>query len=155
MFFLLLQKLIFLGCIGVLIENVFTGIWSLLQRNWKLTSSSYLWMFPIYGFTGLLLDVIRIYVPWPWYLKAFIYLPIIYGAEALSGLLIVAATAGLQWAFSGHGGGEVPWQYKKSSWSPLGLINLKYSPFWLALAFGFEPLAVALQKVVTFISTQV
>ena len=155
MLFLLFQKFIFLGCLGILIENLFTGLWSLAHRHWKLTTNSYLWMYPIYGLAGIMLDALRQALPWPFWLKALVYLPLIYGLEALSGLILVSGTTLLQRWFGGAGGGVVPWEYKKSIWSPLGLINLSYAPFWFILALGFDWIAAGLQKVVVFIGTQV
>jgi len=155
MIFVLFQKLVFLGAIGVLLENVFTGLWSLYRRHWKLTTSSYLYMWPIYGVAGLFLDAIRQSLDWPFWLRAFIYVPLIYGVEALSGVLISRLTARLQQWFGGSGGGVVIWEYEKSRWSPMGLVNFGYLPFWFALALGFDWIAAAVQKVAVFVGTQV
>jgi len=102
-----------------------------------------------------LLDAVRMALPWPFYLKALVYLPLIYGIEALSGLLIVTLTTLLERWFGGTGGGVVVWEYKKSAWAPMGLINLSYAPFWLILALGFDWIAAGVQKIVVFIATQV
>jgi len=109
----LLIKLIVYGHLGFLIEIWFTGLWSLVHRHWKLTSSSYLWMFPFYSVGGLFLDAVRQGLSWPWWLKAFVYVPLIYGLEALSGWTISVITSQLQKWFGGSGGGEIPWQYKR------------------------------------------
>lgn len=131
---LLLQKLLVFGCLGILIEFFFTSIHSLLTGNLKGTGYSYIWMVPVYGFTALLLDGLNDVLPWPFYIKAFVYVPVIYGAEALSGWVLQKTT------------GHIPWDYKKSFWTPMGLINLKYAPFWLVLAMAFDPITQFLAR---------
>jgi len=142
-----LQKFLVYGCLGLLIEVLFTSFSSLFSRHWKLTGNTYLWMLWPYGLTALLLEAVSSAVQWPFWAKAFIYVPIFYGAEALSGVTIATATKFLQWAFGGHQGGVVPWDYQKSLWSPMGLINLRYVPFWFLLALAFDPISGFLTKV--------
>lgn len=125
---LILQKLLVFGCLGVLIEFFFTAIYSLATGNIKGTGYSYFWMVPVYGFAGLALESVSQAVDWPFYLKAFLYVPIIYGIEGLSGYILQKTI------------GHIPWDYKKSFWTPMGLINLKYAPFWLILAMAFDPI---------------
>ena len=85
---LLLQKFFVYGCLGLLIEVFFTGVYSLIQKNWKATAQTYLHMLPIYAFTAIALEGVSEAIPWPFYLKAFVYVPVIYGIEALSGWLL-------------------------------------------------------------------
>jgi uncharacterized membrane protein len=132
---LLLEKALVYGCLGVLIEFFFTGVGSLIKKNWKATCCSYLWMPPIYGAAALALEAISQTVDWPFYLKAFLYVPVIYGVEALSGYVIKLII------------GHIPWDYQKSVWSPAGLINLRYAPFWLLLGMAFDPITGFLAKV--------
>ena len=115
---ILLEKALVYGCLGILIEHFFTGIGSLFRKNWSAASRSYLWMLPIYGFAALALEGISEALPWPFYLKAFVYVPVIYGVEALSGWTIKRLI------------GSIPWDYQASAWTPMGLIHLKYAPFW-------------------------
>lgn len=131
---LLLEKLLVYGCLGVLIEFFFTSIGALLRRNWSATGQSYLWMLPIYGFTALALEAISHALVWPFYLKGLVYVPIIYGMEAVSGWTIYKII------------GVIPWDYRRSRWTPMGLINLKYAPFWLVLAMAFDPITNFLTK---------
>lgn len=152
MLIILLQKLFFYGCIGILIEFFFTSIHSVFIKNWKLTGHSYLWMFPIYATTALALEAVKETVPWPFYTKALIYMVIIYGVEALSGYLIKTLTGRLQKYFGGHGGDKIPWEYEKSAWTILGLVNFKYIPFWLVLCLLFEPLSNIVTKVAVYLS---
>lgn len=147
------QKLLLYGCMGMVIEVFFTSIASLIQKNWKATGCTYLWMVPIYGLTSLGLEWASDSIHWPFYLKAFVYLPVFFIAEALGGWGIQALTALLQRLFGGSGGGTIPWDYGKSHWTPMGLVNFKYTPFWLALAMGFDPLSAILRRVVNFLAT--
>ena len=152
MFLIWLQKLAFYGSIGILIEFFFTGVYNLFVRNWKLTGHSYLWMFPIYGITAMLLDAVKDAVAWPFYSKAFIYLFIIYGVEALSGYTIKVLTGKLQNALGGHGGNTIPWEYPKSAWTILGLVNFKYAPFWLVLCLFFEQISNYVSRIAFFLA---
>jgi uncharacterized membrane protein len=137
---LLLQKFFVYGCLGLLIEVFFTGVWSLFQKNWKATSQTYLYMLPIYGATALALEGVSEALPWPFYLKALLYVPIIYGIEALSGWLLK------KWI------GVIPWDYGRARHTPMGLINLKYVGFWLILATAFDPLSLYLRKMLNFLA---
>jgi uncharacterized membrane protein len=151
-FVLFVQKFFVYGCLGILIEFFFTGLSSLIKRHWKATGNSYLWMCPVYGFTALMLEALHEALPWPFYLRALVYVPLIYGVEALSGWTLEKLTGLLQRWFGGSGGGTIPWEYNKSAWAPMGLINLKYSPYWLLLALGFDPLSVWLHRVLVFLA---
>jgi hypothetical protein len=136
-----ITKLFAYGCIGILIEFFFTGVYSLFQKNWKATGYSYLWMLPVYGLTAIVLETISNAVDLPFYQKAFIYLPVIYGAEAISGLVIKSII------------GVIPWNYGHSKLTPLGLINLKYAPFWIIVAMAFDPISDFLWKVILLASS--
>jgi hypothetical protein len=150
---MLWQRLIFFGCFGVLIENVFTGLYSLFQRHWKMTTCSYLPMFFVYGVAGLTLEVLGDVLPWPNYLKALLYVPIIYGFEALSGAAHAGLTTLLQKWFGGVGGGEIPWKYKKSRWAPFQVIQLKYVLFWYLLALSIGPVSHYLRLTLNYLTT--
>ena len=144
---LTVQKFCVYGCLGLLIEVFFTGVWSLFQRHWKMTGSTYLSMFPIYGFSALVLEAVSESLPWPFWCKAPVYVCIIYGAEALSGLTLIWLTGVLQRWFGGSGGGVIPWTYAKSHWMLFGLIEPRYIPAWMVLALAFDPISHFLTKI--------
>ena len=137
---ILLEKIVVYGCLGMLIEVFFTGISSLLRKHWDATAKTYLWMGPIYGLTALILEAVSNAISWPFYLKAFVYLPIIYGAEALSAWAIKQII------------GRVPWDYGVSHWTPMGFVNFKYIPFWFVLAMAFDPITMFLTKLLRAVS---
>jgi len=141
------------GCIGLLIEVFFTGFHSLFIKHWKATGYTYVWMLFPYGFAGLALEGLSTSLAWPFYLKALVYVPIFYGVEGLYGWTLMKVTGKLQEWLGGSGGGVVPWDYGKSKWSPMGLINLKFAPFWLALALSFDGISAILRRVVAFVAT--
>ena len=136
----LLEKMIAYGCLGLLIEIFFTGIGSLIGGHWDATGKTYLWMLPVYGFTALLLEGVSGAISWPFYLKAFIYVPIIFFAEGLSAWIIKRII------------GRVPWDYGVSHWTPFGFINLKYAPYWFILALAFDPITAFLTKAIQAIT---
>ncbi len=133
-------KFFFYGCIGLLIEIGFTGLWSLFKKNWKLTGHTYLWMIFPYGFTAITLEALSLSLSWPFWLKAFLYVPVIYGVEALFGWALKMII------------GSIPWDYTHSRWSPFGLINFRYALFWLALALVFDPISGIMGRLVKFMS---
>jgi len=137
---LLLQKFFVYGCLGLLIEIFFTGVYSLIIKNWKATSQTYLWMLPVYAIAGLALEGISEALPWPFYLKALVYVPTIYLIEAFSGWCLKKAI------------GVIPWDYGRSKHTPWGLINLKYAGFWLVLGMAFDPLSLYLRKMLNFLA---
>ena len=149
----IVQKFLLYGCIGILIEFFFTSAGSFLRRRWALTGQSYGWMFPVYGITALALEFISEHLTWPFWLKAFVYVLVIYLTEAFTGIVIKYLTKLLQKWFGGSGGGVIIWDYGRSWWSPAGLINLKYVFFWYVLALGFGPLSVYLKKIIGFLAT--
>ena len=135
-----LTKIAAYGCIGWVIEIVFTGTYSLIRGNKKAVAITYLWMGPIYGAAGLVLEAAQDALPWPWYLKPVVYLPLIYGIEGSSGWIIKRITK------------SCPWDYGLSKWTPFGLIHLGYAPFWLALGLLFDPISGILDKIVVFLA---
>ena len=134
------QKFLAYGCIGLLIEVFFTGVYSVAIGNKKATCQTYLYTLPIYAITAFALEGVSEAVPWPFYVKAFLYVPIIYGAEALSGFCLKRII------------GVIPWDYGRSKFTPFGLINLKYIGYWLALAMVFDPLSQYIHRCLNFLA---
>ena len=124
----LLSRGFFWACVGLLIECVFTGIGSALRGDKRLQCTTYLWLAPVYATAALVLEAVSGALPWPWYLKVFAYVPIIFAAEALFGWISLKAL------------GKVLWDYGRSAWTPMGLINLKYAHWWLLAGTVFEGL---------------
>ena len=122
----LVQQGVAYGCAGLLVETFFTGIKQLVLGNPHLTTTSYLWMLPIYSVGGLLYDWLLKKTGWSQLQMAAAYLPLIYAQEFLWGLLF-KFTVG------------VPWFYGHHWWTPMGLVNLAYAPLWFCLGYLFQP----------------
>lgn len=132
----LFLKLLVYGHLGFLIEIWFTGIHSIIfNKDKNGTAVTYLPMFLIYGVAALVLESVSEALPWPFYLKAFVYVFIIYLVEGSSGWIIKKIT------------GKIPWEYPKGFWTPMQLINLKYFPFWLVVGMAFDPITAFLTKI--------
>lgn len=131
----LLQRVFSYGCLGLLVEVFFTGAVSLYRRNWRATSQTYLWMLPIYGLGGVALEAVQNTLQWHWVAMAFVYVPLIFAFEFVSGWILKKLI------------GRCPWDYGNSRYSVMGLIRLDYAPFWLLVALIFHPVSVGLGSV--------
>jgi uncharacterized membrane protein len=116
------------GVVGWLLEVVMTGASSVLARDTAATARTFLWMLPIYGTGGLLLERVRARVrDWPRGARAGAYLPVIYGVEFVSGLILREVL------------GHCPWDYRRHVRDPSRLVQPSYAPLWYAVALLFEP----------------
>jgi hypothetical protein len=119
------------GAMGMIIEVVTTGSTAaVIQRDRAATGKTYLWMLPIYGLGGLLLERISDLVHarrWSRTARALAYLPAIYGLEAASGAALRCLIR------------RCPWDYTGKRLALRGLVRLDYAPLWLGVAYLFEP----------------
>lgn len=136
-----LQKIFSYGCLGLLVEVFFTGAVSLYRRNWRATSQTYLWMLPIYGIGGVTLEAIQTTLNWHWFAMAFVYVPLIYAFEFVSGWTLKRII------------GRCPWDYGSTRYSVMGLIRLDYAPLWLLVAMLFYPVSIGLTQVLKVLPT--
>lgn len=118
----LLKNFLLWGCLGLLVEVLFTGIKSVLAGNKLATSKTYLWMLPIYGIAGLSFKLLYQYVHVGWILQVPMWGFMILGYEYGSGWLLRKYI------------GACPWDYEHRKWSIHGLIRLDYVPYWMLLA---------------------
>lgn len=126
-------------------EIAATGLRSPLRdRNWRLTGTTYLWMFPIYGAGGLVAEPAHQATKaagWPWWARGLIWTAGIYAVEAASGAAIEKVT------------GEIPWDYRRPRGSrpqPVtwrGLVRPAYAPVWFGVGLGLEALHDLLDRV--------
>jgi hypothetical protein len=117
------------GASGWLIEVVMTGVCSVvIDRDGSATAKTYLWMLPVYGSGGLLLERLSGRVRgWRRPARALAYLPFIYGVEYGSGRLLRRFL------------GRCPWDYGCGEGTSR-LVRLDYAPLWFLVALLFEPL---------------
>jgi len=124
---IILYKFILYGFIGQLIEVWFTGIYNILfTRNPRATSTTYLWMHPIYGLAAVVLGYIHSISSFNNVCNAIMYVPIIFIFEFVSGFILYKIL------------NCRVWDYSNTRWNVLGLIRLDYAGFWFVAALIFE-----------------
>jgi uncharacterized membrane protein len=132
-----LRRFVGYGIVGWGLEVAFTGVtgasWA---RDRRLRGHSYLWMLPIYGLGGLMLERVhdalerRGFRRWA---RSLGYTAGIYGVEFGTAALLNRLT------------GDVPWRYLHGL-HVRGYVRLDYAPFWYACGWLFEALERELRK---------
>ncbi|HTS80201.1 MAG TPA: hypothetical protein VMH40_06355 [Myxococcaceae bacterium] len=121
------------GCAGWVLEVLFTGTKAALSRDSKAPARTYLWMHPIYGAAGLVLEAVHRKLGRRSRLtRAAASLGVIYATEYASGAALRAVL------------GDCPWRYRDGVHLH-GLVRLDYAPLWFGAALGFEWMRDALQ----------
>jgi Putative ABC-transporter type IV len=98
-------------------------------ERWRLAGRTYLWMFPIYGATGLLFEPASDAMgglAWP-----------LRGLAWMTGIFVIEYVAG--WAIE-RLTGRCPWDYSYVRSSVHGYIRLDYAPVWFAFGLLGERL---------------
>lgn len=133
------------GCLGILVEVVFTGLHNLLvKKDIRAISRTYLWMFPIYGAGGTLLEYTRqLLGDTNFILRALLYTVLIFGMEFFWGAVLQALL------------GKCPWKYMDPDndtivhrFSVMGFIRLDYMPYWFLLSVLFDSSSSTIQAVI-------
>ena len=115
------------GLCGWCMEILFTALHSLKRRDLRLTGTTSLWMFPIYGsacllapfkrlFTGLHVNRLK---------RGLFYMTLIFTVEYFSGRLL--------WKH-----GLCPWDYVRSRFHIHRIVRLDYAPWWFLAGLFFE-----------------
>jgi hypothetical protein len=128
------ERFLAYGVGGWVFEVLFTGVKGPFRdRDWRLASHTYLWMFPFYGAAAVafepLHDALR---QQPWWRRGTAYTAGFFAAEAASGTAIRRLT------------GEVPWDYARPRGTrpvPVhwrGLVRPLYAPVWFGLGLVLE-----------------
>jgi uncharacterized membrane protein len=132
-----LKRFLGYGFVGWALEMTFTGV---TGSNWlrdrRLRGHSYLWMLPIYGAGGMVLERLHGRLATrgvPRWARSLAYTAGIYGVEFGSAALLNRLI------------GEVPWRYVKGL-NVRGYVRLDYAPFWYLCGWLFEPLQRELGK---------
>jgi uncharacterized membrane protein len=117
------------GVVGWLLEVVMTGASSMvIARDTSASARTFLWMLPVYGTGGLLIEKVWWRVRhWPRFARAGSYLPVIYLVEYVSGRVLRRLL------------GECPWDYRRRVSDPSQLVQPAYAPLWYVVALLFEP----------------
>ena len=133
----MLRRFLAYGFVGWALEVAFTGVTgSFPIRDRHLRGHSYLWMLPIYGAGGLLLERLHDRLAslgvarW---VRSLVYTGGIYGLEFGSASLLHRMV------------GVVPWRYL-NGFHIRGYVRIDYAPFWYACGWLFESLESELRK---------
>jgi uncharacterized membrane protein len=132
-----LRRFLAYGFVGWALEVAFTGLTdSFWLRDRRLRGHSYLWMLPIYGSGGLLLERLHDQLAargLPRWARSVGYMAGIYGVELGSASLLNRVI------------GDVPWRYLNGI-NVRGYVRLDYAPFWYGCGWLFESLERELRK---------
>ena len=121
----ILIRFVMYGAIGVLMEVLWTGVWELYGKNFRLTSTTSLWMFFIYGMVVVIEPVFRLLSPINFIMRGIVYAVIILTGEFITGSLLKHANV-------------CPWDYSNTKYHVRGVIRLDYIPAWAAAGLIFE-----------------
>lgn len=132
------HRVILYGVFGWTVEVFFTGMFSAIGGDISATSQTYLWMFPVWGFGGLVFERIafRFKAAEVHFLsRIFVYTLGIMSVEYCSG--------GLIYLFAG----TIPWDYSsETTWHINGLVRLDYLPCWAICGIVMEKFVFLLKR---------
>lgn len=124
------------GLLGWTMEILWTGFLSAVAGDWRLMSTTYMWMFPIYGL-AIFLEPIHDHIRgWSWWMRGVLWVSVIWFIEFSAGFFIQSLT------------GTIPWDYTKSPWQVAGLIRIDMAPLWFLVGLLFEKLHDYLVQVI-------
>ncbi len=115
------------GVTGWCLEILFTALASFRRRNLRLTGTTSLWMFPIYGSVACFRPFFRAMQKRPLFLRGLTYMTMIFSAEFLSGRFLRRRRL-------------CPWDYSRSRYHIGRVIRLDYAPCWFITGLLFEHL---------------
>ncbi len=124
------------GLLGWIMEILWTGFLSAMAGDWRLMSTTYMWMFPIYGLAVFLEPLHNHIREWSWWIRGALWVSAIWLIEFSAGLLIQSIA------------GTIPWDYTKSPWQVAGLIRIDMAPLWFLVGLLFERLHDYLVQVI-------
>ena len=127
----MLVRFVIYGCIGWIMESLWTGLGSALKGDKNLRCTTYLWMFPIYGLGGIFLEsaheMIREFL---WIYRGFIWATLIFTIELIAGWILKITI------------GRCPWDYDQdvgvSVVTIRGFVRFDYLPVWFSVGLFFE-----------------
>jgi len=122
--FMIIRFMIY-GALGCLMEVLWTGLASLTTKNYKLSSTTSLWMFFVYGMIAFLEPAFRFLAPMPLLLRGLLYAVCIFSGEFLTGSLLKRLAV-------------CPWDYSSAKYHIKGLIRIDYLPAWIVAGLIFE-----------------
>ena len=135
------MQFILCGLVGWIAELILTGLRDPFKnKRFSLTSTTYLWMFPIYGLLAFVYPPLRdILGSNPWYIRGLVYMLVFYMVEYATGWILLKVT------------GDYVWRYT-SKFNLNGLIQLSHVPVWFFAGLGFEKLYPYIVKISKFLT---
>lgn len=130
---MIIQFIVF-GLTGWCMEIMWTGLHSLVKRDFRLISNTSIWMFFIYGLAVFLGPVSKVMSSYPVIIRGGVYAICIFAAEFVTGMLMKTLNM-------------CPWDYSSNRFSVMGVIRLDYLPVWFAVGLIMEYLHKILEKV--------
>lgn len=121
----MMKRFLFYGTLGWCLEVFWTGLGSFLKGDIRLSSQTYIWMFPIYGLAVFLEPIHDKIRNWSVILRGGIYTIIIFSIEFFTGYMLKLLL------------GVCPWKYFDDL-SVQGIITLYFIPVWFTAGFLFE-----------------
>ena len=115
------------GTIGLCMEVVWTGLHSILQRDFRCMGQSSILMFPIYGMASVIGPLSHRLSRTPRAIRGLIYTAGIFTTEFFTGSILLLLQI-------------CPWDYSGMPFNFQGLIRLDYAPLWFAAGLFFEKL---------------
>ena len=130
---MLTQFLIF-GVSGWTMEIIWTGLVSLRRRNFKLTATTSIWMFFIYGLAAFAEPICDALIKMPLLMRGGVYTVCIFLVEYIAGICLKKVKI-------------CPWDYNGCRFAVKGVIRLDFAPAWFMAGLIFERLHVILRGV--------
>lgn len=122
----MIKRFVLYGLLGLCAEVLWTGLGSMINGDVRLTGSTYIWMFPIYGLAVFLEPIHNRIRHLSLFTRGGVYMVLIFAGEFSSGLLLRELL------------GVCPWNYQYEPLSIYGLITLRYIPVWFVAGLIFE-----------------
>ena len=129
----MIKRFFMCGLTGWCLEILWTSFSSFRRKNFKLTGTTSLWMFPIYGTACLLLPLSRILCSFSTGIRGIMYASVIMTAEFLSGTLLSLKNF-------------CPWDYSNARFHYRGLVRADYFFLWFFVGLFYEKLLTVTQK---------
>lgn len=121
------------GLTGWYLEILWTGLGSLLKKDYKLSCNTSFWMFPIYGMGAVIAPFGRKIKRVPLVFRGTLYAIAIFVAEFSTGSILKHHNI-------------CPWDYSNSKYNYKGLIRLDFAPLWFIVGLLFEQIPTWLEK---------
>jgi uncharacterized membrane protein len=121
----MITRFVIYGAIGCLMEILWTGLYALVNKDFRLSATTSLWMFFIYGMVVFIEPFFILTAPLNFLIRAVIFAALIFAGEFITGTILKRAQV-------------CPWDYSHSRFHIKGIIRLDYLPAWAVAGLFFE-----------------